>query len=154
VKVLAQFVTPIKSNWSLDEGHQIHFLERIETPDLPPDILHCYEGGLCTLLRNINTLSGFVNGRRFWGLDAKERVAVIRFESGEQLTLSRIPIEKESNGMKFSKWQVPLKLIYTGTMHQSQGMTLNRAVIDLKREFWEHRGEADNSPSEETDRSV
>jgi ATP-dependent exoDNAse (exonuclease V) alpha subunit len=29
-------------------------------------------------------------------------------------------------------------LIYAGTVHRSQGMTLDRAVVDLRRDFWEH----------------
>jgi hypothetical protein len=68
-------------------------------------------------------------------LDAKERVAVIRFESGEELTRARIPMESVSNGMKFLRWQVPLKLIYAGIAHRRQRMTLNRAVIDLRSQF-------------------
>jgi hypothetical protein len=79
-----------------------------------------------------------VKGARCWVTDAKERVAVIQFHSGEQLALSRILMEKVSNGMGFSRRQVPLKLIYAGTVHRSQGMTLNRAVIDFRRYFWEH----------------
>jgi hypothetical protein len=47
-------------------------------------------------------------------------------------------MEKISNDMKFSRWQVPLKLIHAGTVHQSQGMILNKAVIDLRSQFWEH----------------
>jgi hypothetical protein len=103
LKALTQLVTLIKSNPRLDEAHQIDFIERIDTPDLPLHILHFYEGDPYTLLRNISTLSGVVKGRRYWVLDAKEPVAVIRFESGEELGLSRIPMEKMSNGIKFSR---------------------------------------------------
>jgi hypothetical protein len=80
LKALTKLVTAIKSNPSLDEAHQIDFIETVDTPDLPLHILHFYEGDPCTLLRNISTLSGVVNGRRCWVLDAKDRVAVIRFE--------------------------------------------------------------------------
>jgi hypothetical protein len=45
---------------------------------------------------------------------------------------------KVSNGMKFAGWQVPLRLIFAGTVHRSQDMTLHKAVIDLRTEFWEH----------------
>jgi hypothetical protein len=104
LKALTQLITPIKSNPRLDEGHQIDFIEGIETPDLPPHILRFYEGDPCTLLRNISTLSGLVKGRRCSMSDARERVTVIRFESGQKLTRSRVPMEKVSNGMKFSRW--------------------------------------------------
>jgi hypothetical protein len=36
VKALTQLVTPIKSSPRLDHGHQIDFIERIETPDFSP----------------------------------------------------------------------------------------------------------------------
>jgi hypothetical protein len=39
LKALTELVTPSKSNPRLDEGHQIDFIERIETPDLPPHIV-------------------------------------------------------------------------------------------------------------------
>jgi hypothetical protein len=135
---VTHLITPVKSNPRLEEAHQIDLIERIETFDLPLYILHFYEGDPSTLSRNINTLSSVVNGRRFWVLDAKEGVAVIRFENGKELTLSLLLMEKVSNGMKVSRWQVPLKLIYAGTVHRSHGMTLNRAVIDLKSQFCEH----------------
>jgi hypothetical protein len=47
-------------------------------------------------------------------------------------------MEKVSNGIKFARWQVPIWLIYVGTVQRSQGMTLGRAVIDLKTHFWEY----------------
>jgi hypothetical protein len=47
-------------------------------------------------------------------------------------------MEKDCNGMKFQRWQVPVRLIFAGTVHRSQGMTLNRAVIDCRTKFWEH----------------
>jgi hypothetical protein len=77
LNALTELVTSSKSNPRLDEGHQIAFIERIEIPDLPPHILRFYEGGPCTLLRNISTLSGLVKRRRCCVLDARERVAVI-----------------------------------------------------------------------------
>jgi hypothetical protein len=47
-------------------------------------------------------------------------------------------MEKLSNGMKFARWQVPIRLIYAGTVHRSEGMNLDRAVIDLRSHFWKH----------------
>jgi hypothetical protein len=45
---------------------------------------------------------------------------------------------KQSNGMKFVRWQLPLRLLFAGTAHRSQGITLQRAVIDCRTKFWEH----------------
>jgi hypothetical protein len=71
-------------------------------------------------------------------VNAYQHVAVIRLDIGEELTLPRIPMKKVSHGMKFARWQVPLRLIFAGTVHRSQGMTLHKAVIDLRTEFCEH----------------
>jgi ATP-dependent exoDNAse (exonuclease V) alpha subunit len=62
----------------------------------------------------------------------------MKLDTKEELTLSRIPMEKVSNGIKFARWQVPILLIYVGIVHRSQGMTLGRAVIELMTNFWEH----------------
>jgi hypothetical protein len=47
-------------------------------------------------------------------------------------------MEKFSNGIKFARWQLPVWLIYAGTVPGSQGMTLAITVIDLRTNFWEH----------------
>jgi hypothetical protein len=138
LRALTQLITPCKTNPGLNEAHQIDFIEKLDTPDLPPHISHFYEGDLCILLRNISTASGLVKGRRCWIVNANRRVVVIRLDTGEEITLPRIPMEKVSNGMKFARWQVPLKLIFAGTVHRSQGMTLTKVVIDLRSGFWEH----------------
>jgi hypothetical protein len=46
-------------------------------------------------------------------------------------------MEKASSGIKFSRLQVPIRLIYVGTVHRSQGTTLDRAVVDLRKDLWE-----------------
>jgi hypothetical protein len=65
-------------------------------------------------------------------------VVVVKLETKEALALSRILLEKVSSGIKFPRWQLLLWLIYAGTVHGSQGMTLGRTVIDLRTNFWEH----------------
>jgi hypothetical protein len=82
-RALTQLVNPTTSNPGLDEGHQIDFIESFESPDLPPQILHFYKGDPCTLLKNISRISDWVKRRRCWVIDAKERIAVIQFHSGE-----------------------------------------------------------------------
>jgi hypothetical protein len=47
-------------------------------------------------------------------------------------------MEKTSNEMKFTRCQLPLQLIFAGTVHRSQGMTLQRSVLDYRTKFWEH----------------
>ena len=47
-------------------------------------------------------------------------------------------MDKKLNGMHFSRNQLPLKLIYCGTCHKSQGLTLKKVVIDLTAYYWKH----------------
>jgi hypothetical protein len=131
-------IRPAKIRPGLSECHQIDFIQKVELPDLSPHMLNLYEGNPCFLLRNLSTASGLVKGRRYWAVDLNERVVVMKLDTKEELTLFRIPIEKVSNGIKFARWQIPIQLIYADTVHSSQGMTLDRAVIDLRTNFWEH----------------
>jgi ATP-dependent exoDNAse (exonuclease V) alpha subunit len=114
------------------------FIEKLETPDLPPNELFLLQGEPLLLLRNINTRIGLAKGRRCNADELGARNVVVRFDDGHRHTLPRIPMDKSSNGMKFSRWQVPLKLVFAGTVHRSQGMTLGRSVVDCRTQFWEH----------------
>jgi hypothetical protein len=124
-------------NSGLSECPQKEFIETIDTPDLPPHILNLYEGDPCVILRNISTLSGVVKGSHCWA-QVTQRAGWVTLDNDQNVTLPRIPTQKVANGIKFRRWQIPLKLVYAGTVHCSQGMTLNRAVIDLRALFWEH----------------
>jgi hypothetical protein len=50
----------------------------------------------------------------------------------------RIPIEKIWNAAKFVPWQLPLGMVFARTVHWSQGMSLQWAVIDCRPKFGEH----------------
>jgi hypothetical protein len=63
------------------------------------------------------------------------RTVVFQFNNDETMGLTKTPIEKTSNGMKFIEYQLFLPLIFTGTVHGSQEMTLQRAVIDRCMKF-------------------
>jgi ATP-dependent exoDNAse (exonuclease V) alpha subunit len=65
-------------------------------------------------------------------------MVVLKLDAKEELASSRIPMEKFCNGRKFTRWQVPIRLMYASTVHSSEGMTLARAVIDLRTNFWKH----------------
>jgi hypothetical protein len=47
-------------------------------------------------------------------------------------------MEKTLKGMKFVRRQFPLRLVFAGTVHRSQGRALQRAGIDYRTKFWEH----------------
>jgi hypothetical protein len=132
-----ELITPLANCPGLSESQQIDFIQRIDIPDLPPNELHILEGDPFMLLRNIDTRSGLAKGRRCRARQIRNRTVVLEFDDGEKV-LTRIPMEKNSNGMTFVRWQLPLRSVFAGTVHRSQGMTLDRAVIDCRTKFWEH----------------
>jgi hypothetical protein len=103
---------------------QMDFIERIDTPDLPPNEIHVLEGDSDILLRNMDARSGTAKGRRWRAVELRNRTEVHKFDDRESRTLTRIPMEKPSNGMRFVRRHMPLRLVFPGTLHISQGMTL------------------------------
>jgi hypothetical protein len=47
-------------------------------PEFFPYIYGLSQGKPAFLLRNISTESGLVKGRQFWGLEAHERIAIVK----------------------------------------------------------------------------
>jgi hypothetical protein len=124
VCAFTQLLKPLSNCRGLSESHQIDFIERMETPDLPPNQIHILHGDPFILLRNMDTRSGLAKGRRCRAIQMRNRTIVVEFDNHETRTLTRIAMEKTSNGMKFIRWQIPLRLVFAGTAHRSQGMTL------------------------------
>ena len=63
---------------------------------------------------------------------------VVRFQNGKTYTIPPAEWESPVGGASIS--QIPLKLAYAITVHKSQGMTLDSAVIDLSKAFVEGMG--------------
>jgi hypothetical protein len=138
ISAFTQLIKPLSNYPGLSEARQIDFIEKIDTPDLPSNDIPILEGDPFVLIRNIDTRSGLAKGRRCHAIQIKSQTAVFQFEDGETRALMRIPMEETSNGMKFIQCQLSLRLFFAGTVHRSQGMTLQRAVIDDHTKFWEH----------------
>jgi hypothetical protein len=108
----------------LSEPQQNEFVERMDIPDLPPSMLEIVQGNPFILLRNIDTRAGLAKGRRCTAVDMRYRTIVLQFDDGQTFTLTKIPFDKCLNGMTFRQWQVPIREVFAGTVHRSQGMTL------------------------------
>jgi ATP-dependent exoDNAse (exonuclease V) alpha subunit len=138
VSAFTELIKPVLICPGLSKSQQIDFIEKIDSPDLPPNDILILEGDPFILLCNIDTRSGLPKGRHCRALQMKNQTVVIQFDNGEIRALTRISMEKTSDGMKFVRWQLPLRPLFAGTVHPSQGMTLQRAVIDCRNKFWEH----------------
>ncbi len=79
-----------------------------------------------------------IKNQRCYVVNRTPNSVIIEFEDKSTKTLPRINFEGETNGIKFIRHQVPLRPLYSGTIHKSQGMTLDRVVVDLRSDFWEH----------------
>jgi hypothetical protein len=135
---MTELVTPLPESPGLTKCQQIDFIEKFDTPDLPPHRLSFFKGDALILLRNLDTRSGLAKGRRCFVKKLLNRTVVVQFDDGTKRALTRIPIEKVTNGMRFRRWQIPVRLVFAGTVHRFQGMTLSRAVVDSRSQYWEH----------------
>jgi hypothetical protein len=103
----------------LSEAQQIYVIKKIETSDLPLNDIHILEEAPFALLINIGTRSGFIKGRRCRAIQLKNRTMVFQFKNGETTALTKTPMEKTPNEMKFIGHQVLLRLIFAGSVHRS-----------------------------------
>jgi hypothetical protein len=64
ISAFTQLIKLLSNCPGLSEVQQINFIEKIDTPDLPSNDIPISEGDPFVLIRNIDTRSGLVEGRR------------------------------------------------------------------------------------------
>jgi len=84
--------------------------------------------------------TNIVNGSRGVVIAFQDDNPVVRFKNGEVLTISYHGYEvteytASKKRLIATIYQIPLKLAYAITVHKSQGMTIDSAIIDLRRVF-------------------
>jgi hypothetical protein len=113
------------------------FVRTLKRGCLSPERLELKQGAVVMFTRN-DPAGRYVNGTL--GLvddfDAEEGYPVVRTRGGKRILAepSKWKIE-EAGRERASVTQVPLKLAWAITVHKSQGMSLDAAVIDLARAF-------------------
>ncbi|OGG53408.1 hypothetical protein A3C20_00335 [Candidatus Kaiserbacteria bacterium RIFCSPHIGHO2_02_FULL_55_25] len=111
-------------------------VESLKAQCLSPETLELKEGASVMFTRN-NFDAGYVNGTlgtvtSFTSLG----VPVVKTRSGETITAE--PAEwaiQDGNKILARITQVPLRLAWAITVHKSQGMSLDAAIIDLSQAF-------------------
>ena len=104
---------------------------------LSPEMLHLKIGAAVMFTKN-NQKEGFVNGTLgiVLGFDKLSGYPIVKTRSGRRITVSPMDWAVEENGhVRARVKQLPLRLAWAFTVHKSQGMSLDEAIMDLTQVF-------------------
>ena len=115
-------------------------IEALKRGCLVPENLVLKKGALVMFVKN-NPSEGYVNGTVGEVVDCDGAYPVVEDKYGKRYTASpQVWSIEEGSKVLVELAQVPLKLAWAVTIHKSQGMTLDKAVIDLSGSFVEGQG--------------
>lgn len=104
---------------------------------LSPEILHLKVGAAVMFTKN-NPKEGFVNGTlgAVEGFDKENGDPIVKTRNGRKIKVEPMDWTMEENGrVRAQISQLPLRLAWAITVHKSQGMNLDEAVMDLSSVF-------------------
>lgn len=104
---------------------------------LSPEALHLKTGAATMFTKN-NPKEGFVNGTlgTIEEFDKDHGYPIVKTRSGRRIKVEPMDWAVEENGKISARiTQLPLRLAWAITVHKSQGMSLNEAVMDLSGVF-------------------
>jgi ATP-dependent exoDNAse (exonuclease V) alpha subunit len=104
---------------------------------LSPEVLDLKVGAVVMCTKN-NPRAGYVNGTlgKIVDFQTYTRYPIIETRAGKRITIEPMEWMIEENGkVKASITQIPLRLAWAITVHKSQGMSLDSAVMDLSDVF-------------------
>ena len=118
------------------------FLHDIHEPGVPPHELRLKESAICVIMRNLSLEDGLVKNARVVIRKLLEKVIEVELVGVEAVEMGKKKIYHLPRIMfefqpRFCSWvmqrkQFPLRLAYATTFNSCQGLTLDRAVIDLR----------------------
>ncbi len=104
---------------------------------LSPEVL-CLKKGAVVMCTKNNTKERFVNGTlgTVEDFDFFTNYPIIKTRSGKMLKIEPMDWSVEENGkIKAKITQIPLRLAWAITVHKSQGMSMDAAIMDLSDVF-------------------
>ncbi|RSX58803.1 PIF1 family DEAD/DEAH box helicase [Bifidobacterium samirii] len=122
-----------------EQAGPANLVDRLKKNMLAPEHLVLKTGATVMALRN-DADRQYVNGSlgtvRGFTAEAKGGWPIVEFENGNIVTMKPASWEMtDGETVLASVSQVPLRCAWAITIHKSQGMTLERAVMDLRRTF-------------------
>lgn len=120
----------------------VNYVENLQRSVLAPATLRLKEGALVMAVKNA-TDRKYVNGSigTVVAFEPATEYPIVRFHNGREVTMQPDTWElRDGDKKRASITQIPLRLAWAITVHKSQGMTLDRARIDLRKAFVEGMG--------------
>jgi len=109
------------------------------------DTLHLKKNCRVILIKNLEVSNGLVNGsigtiqEIFQGHNGIGASVKIKFDNGVTQTIHPVEWELELDNCKVTASQLPLMLAYSITIHRSQSLSLDSAILDLADCFCDHQ---------------
>lgn len=126
--------------FEMETKGRANLVENLKRSCLVPEKLILKEGALVMFVKN-NPLEGYVNGTVGEIIGFEGKYPMVQTKGGQKFLAEPQRWAIEENEKTLAEiFQIPLKLAWAVTIHKSQGMTLNEAVIDLSKSFVEGQG--------------
>lgn len=113
-----------------------NLVEGLKRGCLSPETLELKEGAAVMFTKNspqgkfVNGTLGVVSG---WGADG---LPIVKTKDGLKINVEPMEWNLEEQGkVRASVSQIPLRLAYAMTVHKSQGMSMDAAIMDLSKAF-------------------
>lgn len=135
-KELTKLLGKTRSFLMADRGPE-RLIEALKRGCLSPERLELKEGSAVMFTKN-NPNAGFVNGTlgTVIGFDDESRCPVVMLRDETVLVAKPMEWAIEEQGEVLARiMQIPLRLAWAITIHKSQGMSMDAAVMDLSRTF-------------------
>lgn len=134
---LAQLPDETISYQAINSGEET-FIRILQSNCNAKDNLKLKIGAQVILLKTISLSEGLVNGARgvVIRFTRETRRPVVRFMNGLEQSMGMEVFSLSMNGkIVATRTQIPLDLAWGISIHKSQGMSIDKAIIDLKRVF-------------------